>query len=254
MDHFKIVFLATDNIFAREIIKQCIAHGRMIDATIVENTRREWNRSYLANDFYTPPELDELIKMSNTKVFCTENHNNCGEILFQLKPDLVFVGGARILKKHIIDVPPVGILNAHPGLLPEYRGQDIVGWAIYNGDPVGATCHFVDAGIDTGHILIRKEFVYTKGRNLLQIRVDIMRLCAELLLNGVSGLEKGILRATPQDLKEGKTYLEMPENILKIVEKKLLIYQILIQMLDCCLIIFHVKAENYKLQNMITIG
>lgn len=94
--------------------------------------------------------------------------------LDRLKPDLVILGGAPILPDRILERARVGVLNAHPGLLPHYRGVDVVAHAVLNGDPVGATVHFVDAGIDTGRIVARVEVPARPGDRLatLQERVE----------------------------------------------------------------------------------
>ena len=225
MPHFKIAFIMTENIFAREVLNQDIERGGIIDAVIIEKSEfAERNKSYLVNDFYNPPELGDLLKKSKAKIFYTANHNaeDCREILLRLKPDLIFLGGVRIIKQPIIDTASIGVLNSHPGLLPKYRGQDIVGWAIYNNEAVGATCHFIDTGIDTGPILLKKEVGYEKGETLLQIRVAVMKVCAELLFEAAKGLEKGTLKPRPQKKEEGENFPAMPENIVKLVEEKLL--------------------------------
>ena len=79
------------------------------------------------------------------------------DILRDAQPDLLVLGGAPILPAAVLDLPRIGTLNAHPGLLPRYRGVDVVAHAILNGDPVGATVHFVDAGIDTGRVVSQVE-------------------------------------------------------------------------------------------------
>jgi methionyl-tRNA formyltransferase len=50
---------------------------------------------------------------------------------------LILLGGARILKRPILECARLAVLNAHPGLLPAYRGVDVIPWALHNGDPVG---------------------------------------------------------------------------------------------------------------------
>ncbi|MGH2384347.1 MAG: formyl transferase [Candidatus Limnocylindria bacterium] len=96
------------------------------------------------------------------------------EVVRDLQPDLMVLGGAPILPAAILELPRIGTLNAHPGLLPKYRGVDVVAHAVLNGDPVGATVHFVDAGIDTGRIISRTEVPTRRGDTLasLQARVE----------------------------------------------------------------------------------
>jgi len=95
-------------------------------------------------------------------------------VLRELQPDLLLLAGAPILPAVVLELPRVGTLNAHPGLLPRYRGVDVVPRAVLNGDPVGATVHYVDAGIDTGRIVSRVEVPIRAGDSLasLQERVE----------------------------------------------------------------------------------
>ena len=75
------------------------------------------------------------------------NHPACRAML-QAKPELVVLGGTRIIRAFLLAIP----INAHPGLLLHLRGSASVGWALYKDLPIGATVHCVDPSIDTGSI------------------------------------------------------------------------------------------------------
>ena len=62
------------------------------------------------------------------------------------------------------------IINVHPAFLPKHRSLDSLPWSILEGDPIGLTAHFVDAGIDTGPILLFQEVVPKNGENLITLR------------------------------------------------------------------------------------
>lgn len=65
----------------------------------------------------------------------------------------------QIFKKHLIQLPSLGIINCHAGKLPEYRGRNILNWALINDEKeFGITVHYVDEGIDTGDIILQKIF------------------------------------------------------------------------------------------------
>ena len=66
---------------------------------------------------------------------------------------LVYLGGGGILREAILAAPTLGVLNAHMGLLPAYRGMNVTEWALWNDDPVGCTVHLIVRGIDTGEII-----------------------------------------------------------------------------------------------------
>ena len=106
-----------------------------------------------------PPRLTELVAGRDIPVYCVANHNDaaCANLLKRHAPEVVVLGGTRIIKRHVLEIPTRATVNCHPGLLPWLRGSASVGWALYKDLPQGATAHFVDPGIDTGDIIVRRE-------------------------------------------------------------------------------------------------
>jgi peptidoglycan/xylan/chitin deacetylase (PgdA/CDA1 family) len=73
--------------------------------------------------------------------------------------DLGIVLGTRILKPGSFTVPRLGCLNLHKGKVPEYRGMPPGFWELYDGaSTAGVTVHFVDRGLDTGDVVVAREF------------------------------------------------------------------------------------------------
>ncbi len=81
------------------------------------------------------------------------------EQLKQMNPDaMVVVGYGQIIPQAIIDIPPLGIINVHASLLPKYRGAAPIQWAVANGETrTGVTTMRIDAGLDTGDMLLKWE-------------------------------------------------------------------------------------------------
>jgi methionyl-tRNA formyltransferase len=78
--------------------------------------------------------------------------------LRRTRPDVGLHAMSVIYRRAAIDAFRLGILNAHIGLLPAYRGRSVMEWSILAGDPTGITTFFVDEGIDTGpRIVVRAE-------------------------------------------------------------------------------------------------
>ena len=79
--------------------------------------------------------------------------------LTALNPDaIIVVGYGRIIPQWMLDLPPLGNINLHASLLPKYRGAAPIQWAIANGETVtGVTTMRIDAGLDTGDILLQQE-------------------------------------------------------------------------------------------------
>ena len=121
------------------------------------------------------------------------------EALERLRPAIVVLGGAPILPPDLLGIPSLGTLNAHPGLLPAYRGVDVVAWAILRGDPVGVTVHLADPGIDTGMICRIAPVKIRRGDDLDRVRARAEEVAGELMASVVAeALAAGRIDASPQ--------------------------------------------------------
>lgn len=76
-------------------------------------------------------------------------------LIKKTNPSIIFsIGGTQIIPKEILAIPPLGIVNLHPALLPKHRGRFSIPHAIFSGDKkTGVTAHFVNEDIDTGPII-----------------------------------------------------------------------------------------------------
>ncbi|CAN5171917.1 hypothetical protein BH10PSE11_BH10PSE11_27160 [soil metagenome] len=97
----------------------------------------------------------------------TVENVNVSASMKNLDVDLIVLGGIGIVGEATLSKARVGVLNGHPGLLPWLRGTGVVGAAIDQGIPVGATCHLVDLGVDTGAIISRQVVCVDSSFNSL---------------------------------------------------------------------------------------
>jgi methionyl-tRNA formyltransferase len=142
------------------------------------------------------------------------NAAECERLLRSLVPDVIVLGGSRILKPHIVRVPRIGVLNPHPGLLPAYRGVDVIPWALHNEDPLGVTVHFVDPGIDTGDIVAQRPFSVQPGDTPSSLKRRADMILGQLMAEVVSELaESGRLERRPQERGVGRLYSLMPQDL-----------------------------------------
>lgn len=102
-------------------------------------------------------------------VVAPHNSSFVSDMLTEFKPDLGVIAGARILRSRVIEKFRVGILNLHPGLIPEARGLDAMLWSIYQGIPLGVTAHLIDEHIDAGRIVLRERINVYPDDSLLDI-------------------------------------------------------------------------------------
>jgi methionyl-tRNA formyltransferase len=106
------------------------------------------------------------------------------ERLKQMRPDaMVVVGYGQIIPQTIIDIPPRGIINVHASLLPKYRGAAPIQWAIANGEKrTGVTTMQIDAGLDTGDILMKWSTEIGPEEDALQLGARLAEAGAQLLV------------------------------------------------------------------------
>ncbi len=174
------------------------------------------SRNFFQNDFY---------RSYADRVYVVDdfNGNDCERLLKEIRPDIIILGGTGIIRRHIIEIPGIGILNAHPGLLPDYRGNDVVAWAVYNGDTPGATIYFIDEGVDTGDIVARGTIKIDSGDTLIDLEKKCMCLMGDLMVETVGKINKGEkLKVIPQVKEEGKQYYKMPGKLFRETMKKLI--------------------------------
>ena len=120
-------------------------------------------------------------------------------LLRESRPDVIVYAGGGILREPVISVPAIGVLNAHMGLLPDYRGMNVLEWSLLEGAPVGVTVHFIDTGIDTGDILLWKELEPVAGDTLETLRDKATRASVSTLVEATRHLEEGTARRRRQE-------------------------------------------------------
>jgi methionyl-tRNA formyltransferase len=121
--------------------------------------------------------------------------------LAAIVPDaMIVVGYGRIIPQWMIELPRFGNLNLHASLLPKYRGAAPIQWAIANGESVtGVTTMRIDAGLDTGDILMQREMPIGAEDTAETLGPKLASIGADLMVETLRGLESGDLHPAPQD-------------------------------------------------------
>ena len=121
--------------------------------------------------------------------------------LERIAPDaIIVVGYGRIIPQWMIDLPGYGNLNLHGSLLPKYRGAAPIQWAIARGESVtGVTTIRIDAGLDTGDILLQAEEPIRPEDTALTLGPRLAETGAELMIRTLAGLVNGTITPQPQD-------------------------------------------------------
>src|ERR1700687_5064368 len=149
---------------------------------------------------------------------------NSPRAVAQLKrcpPDLAIFTGGNILRDEVLNVPRLGILNAHLAVLPEIRGMSSPEWSLLCGVPLGVTIHFMDSGVDTGAILLRREFAGADGcDSLADLRNKMIAEGIELLAEAVTGVDRVTISAVPQTDRERDCHFFVMHEQLKTIAKR----------------------------------
>ncbi len=128
-----------------------------------------------------------------TRRLVTASRNNEKTIRFvsEVGTDLLVLAGVGLVSRDVLASPRYGCLNAHPGLVPWVRGNGAVSNAILRGVAVGASCHWVDAGIDTGAVIARRLLAIRGGEALELLEQQAVHLASRLMLDVLSAAVLG---------------------------------------------------------------
>jgi len=193
----RIVFLGTPE-FAVPTLERIAGAGHEIAAVFTQPDRAKGRGQQLA-----APPVKQTAQRLGLPVHQPERIRTPEVIgLFaSLAPEaMVVVGYGKIIPQAIIDIPQCGIINVHASLLPKYRGAAPVQWAIAQGETrTGVTTMRIDAGLDTGDILLAGETGIGPHETAVELGARLAIMGAGLLVETLEGLLNGTIAPRPQD-------------------------------------------------------
>jgi len=167
-----------------------------------------------------------LSSFANEKIpfYFVDSHNDTDAV--QLVQDiglsiLVNGGTPRILKKGILSATKYGVLNIHPGKLPDYRGCTAPEWAIFNNDQIFNTVHYMSEEIDGGPIVMSEGYAFSRLDNYIDIRTKVYREGYSLLARSVSKVlnESMTVDSMTMQTRGGNYYKPISETNLEYVKE-----------------------------------
>ena len=121
------------------------------------------------------------------------------EELRSLNADLQIVVAFRMLPESVWNMPPLGTINLHGSLLPQYRGAAPINWAVINGEKeTGVTTFKLKHEIDTGDILLQESFPIEENETAGEVHDKMKEIGAKVLVETVKGIADGTLEEKPQ--------------------------------------------------------
>lgn len=217
--------------YAREMLKQLIAKNlrpRIViqedDGKIAQEERSKFEKRIEGNPL--APEIVEQCDGNGIEHVTVPHHNlaACLTVLERVKPRLVVLGGTRIIRDPVLSFPLDGVINAHPGLLPECRGSASPAWSVYHDIKIGSTCHICEPGIDEGDILVKREISVKRAHTYNDLCYLTLCLSGTLMTEAVAHYAEAgnfdTLRQK-QGESEHETFLNASDEVLEVVYKKL---------------------------------
>lgn len=151
----------------------------------------------------TPPEVKVEALRLGLEVYQPKSLKNdeALKLVKSLEPDVaVVVAYGKILPEAILNVPKYGCINIHGSILPKYRGSAPIQWAVIDGEKkTGVTSMQMDAGIDTGDMLLIDETEIGENETASDVYDRLSAMGARLAVKTLEAVEKGELDPKPQD-------------------------------------------------------
>lgn len=193
-----LVFSGTPR-FAVPTLEKLVAAGHSVPLVVTQPDRPRGRGMELA--FSPVKEVALRLGIDVLQPTAIKNNTEFRERLAAIAPDaIIVVGYGRIIPQWMIDLPRFGNLNLHASLLPKYRGAAPVQWAIANGEPVtGVTTMRINAGLDTGDILLQREIAITDDDTSESLAPKLASIGADLMLETLQALDNQSLQPVPQD-------------------------------------------------------
>ena len=226
--------LLKEHPYGREMLKQLISEGFIPeiiiteDSVIADEEREKFLKRIEGNRIAERIE-SQLEKLSQKGIDVEHVEvpiHNSEEVMPHIREldlDIIVFGGTRIIRGEILDYPKHGVVNSHPGLLPECRGSASPAWSVYHDIPIGSSTHFCDNGVDTGQLLLRREVPVKRGMKYEDLCYETLVLAGILMKEALMSYEQGRWdeMKRPQGDSSHPTFRNAPEEILQVVYQKL---------------------------------
>lgn len=158
--------------------------------TLIFKLKMKLNKMGLAKS----PSIAAYANKNNipTQYITTPNSKKFRTYLETLDLDIIINQSQNIIKKELLNIPKIGVLNRHNALLPKNRGRLTPFWVVFKGEKeTGVSIHFVEEGIDSGDIIVQKRFKVEKRDGFNSVVKKNYTIASKAMVEAIDLLEKG---------------------------------------------------------------
>lgn len=192
----KIVFMGTPDL-AAQVLEALIQDGQEVCLAVTQPDRMKGRGRKVV---MTP--VKECALSHGIPVFQPRKVKDPDAVarLKEENPDLIVVAAfGQILSQEVLDIPKYGCVNVHTSLLPKYRGAAPIQWAIMDGETkTGVTIMQMDAGLDTGDILLQEEMEISPDETAGSLTDKLAKMGGRLLVKALPMIENGTVHPVVQ--------------------------------------------------------
>jgi len=192
------------------------------------NEDEEILKSLISESKLKEKSLQELCKTNEIryKKVISPNDKDSINFLKEQNPNLIVSIGSVILKEEFIEIPSVGVLNVHMGILPEYRGIGVTEWPIIEAESLqqiklGITLHFIEKGVDTGPIILKKPIPLKQDDSASDLDKRFLPEMVKLMVLGITLVRDEDLNSIKQERNQGKQYYSLHHRMKMVAQKRL---------------------------------
>jgi methionyl-tRNA formyltransferase len=203
----RIVFCGTPEFAVPSLRRLAGEPGISVDAVITQPDRPRGRGQQIS----TSP-VKEAALAADLHVYQPESikSESAQDFLKRVAPDaIVIIAYGQIIPARLLTIPRLGWMNLHASLLPRYRGAAPIHWAIANGETsTGLTTMQIDAGMDTGPILLQRELQIGLDETTPELAARMREIGAELVVDSLGRFDRGEISPNSQDSQKA-TYAPM---------------------------------------------
>lgn len=176
--------------------------------TLIHKSKKKFSKLNLCKD----PTVYGYAKNLGIEVkkIANPNSKQTCDYLKSIKPDVIINQSQSFIKKRLLDIPKIGVINRHNALLPKNRGRLTPFWVLYKNEKItGVSIHYLDKKLDSGDIIVQKEFPVKAKDNFNSLVEKNYQIAGKAMLEALDLLEKGNFKLIKNNDSEA-TYNTIP--------------------------------------------